>query len=79
MQLFEHKNTAVAATDLAVMGKDGWRLVSVYEGMMFWERPVDPEPAEEAKATPDAETAFFGRKIVGTAPATAPAPKRAAA
>lgn len=50
MQKWEYTTTAMSVTDSNAMGADGWEMVTVMGGMMFWKRVVEPEPAAAAPA-----------------------------
>jgi hypothetical protein len=62
MQKWEYLTEAVPAAPLAQRGQDGWRLVAIDDGIMFFERPLEDAPVEVAADPATAE--FFGRKIV---------------
>jgi len=52
MTKWEYLTEVVGSDDLNTRGQEGWRLVAVAEGVMFYERPVaDEADAPEAKAS----------------------------
>jgi len=57
MDKWEYLTQPMQTTDLAALGQDGWRLVSVDAGIMFFERMVEPPTKAEAAAAAKAEAA----------------------
>ncbi len=45
MQLWEYKTASMGSHSENDMGQDGWELVAVHDGIMFYKRPVAVPPA----------------------------------
>lgn len=50
--MWEYRTEAMGAHSENAVGQDGWELVAVHEGIMFYKRPyvAAPETAETAAA-----------------------------
>lgn len=55
MQKWEYVTHAVHAAPLADLGQDGWRLVTVDDGIMFFERPMEEPESVAGETTAEAE------------------------
>jgi len=51
-QKWEYLTEVVGSDDLNARGQDGWRLVAVAGGVMFYERPIIDEADTAAEVKP---------------------------
>jgi hypothetical protein len=49
MTKWEYLTEAVGSDDLAARGADGWELVAVAGGVMFYKRPIEETVEDESK------------------------------
>ncbi len=52
MQQWEYRTEAMGVDDLPTRGMEGWELVAVAAGVMFYKRPYEPPAAHVAPAAP---------------------------
>lgn len=74
MEKWEYLTQAVQVADLPKLGQEGWRMISVDDGIMFLMRPLadpepmDPEPEPELIAPPEPVVPAFVEPPVFTPP-----------